>query len=120
MSTQSAVFSNQYGKVILTPVTEFMPVSRISYEKITQVADNLQSITDLEKVALITENKYTQSCFPMALNFKHGYVVLHNKKNMRQACVCSVKIESFNIPSGRLPHEEIESLKPSTQLAFAS
>ena len=56
----------------------------------------------------------------MALNFKHGYVVLHNKENMRQACVCSVKIESFNTPSGRLPYEEIESLKPSTQLAFAS
>jgi hypothetical protein len=86
-------FSNEYGTVILTPVTKCLPISKISYEKTIEAADNLLSIEEIEKVTLITMNKNVQPSLPMALGFRQGYIILHETRGT--GYVCNVQIKQY-------------------------
>lgn len=84
-------FSNKFGAVELTPVTEFMPVSSIRKTH-PQAQANTFDLTTAEKIALITENRKIQICphFPVD---GLAYLVLHDSPST--AAICRVVVEAF-------------------------
>ncbi|MFT5715962.1 MAG: hypothetical protein ACI9T7_000135 [Oleiphilaceae bacterium] len=103
-------FENRFGKLILTRVTEYVPVSTIGYETCIEAQQNTIDLETAEKVALITENRHIQLCLPMKLGLMSGFVIHHIGPH--DACVCKVDIVSFEAAGGMSPSEQITSLAP--------
>lgn len=100
--SQSIHYENYFGSVILTPVTQYMPIQSVSMEKMPATTHaNLISIEGAEKLALITDNKDIQVAFTPDL--KQAYV-LHHKG---PSTVAIVKIEHLTY-LGDTPAKEIE------------
>lgn len=85
-------FSNKFGIVEITPVTEFMAVSSIRKTH-PQAQANTFDLTTAEKIALITENRRIQICphfFPID---GLAYLLLHDSPST--AAICRVDVEQF-------------------------
>ena len=109
----SIKFQNEYGSLELTPVTEYLPISAISVALIAEVEGVLFDLEEGEKIALITENKNIQMCFPYALDAKNeynqcGYVIHHQSPKI--GCICKVQLENFSIVDNLSPQEELTRL----------
>ena len=81
-------YTNQFGSVRLTPVTEFLPIRSINKNMPEAIAQGITT-DDAEKVALVTENRHIQVCFHWPMNGK-AYVVLHNSPSA--AAICQVEV----------------------------
>ena len=104
-------FESKYGSVVLTPVTEYMPISMVSAVKLPVVNDYLFSMEDGEAIALITDNQNVQVCFPFLLNKEHpnhlsGYLMHHQSASV--VCVCKVDIQRIDIKNGLSAEQEIQ------------
>ena len=87
-------YSNRFGSVEISPVSEVMDVSSICKSNPVAVANEF-TISDAEKIALITGNDGVQICphfFPVT---GRAYLILHYSSST--ASVCSVRIESFTV-----------------------
>ena len=86
-------FSNSYGTVSVTPVTEFMAVSGIRKTH-AQAKANTFSLDDAEKIALITENRKIQICPHFMPMDGLAYLILHDSPST--AAICKVEIKNFS------------------------
>lgn len=106
----TVIFENRFGKLTLTPITAYVPVSSILFDTCEAAQANTIDLESAEKVALITDNCNVQVCFPMQCKFESGYVIHHNGPST--ASVCKVDIQAFQSDDGISPAEQIESLRP--------
>lgn len=104
-------YANSFGEVILTPVTEFMPISEIAFDRVSEIKDVLVTIEEAEQVTLITENYrgMMSFCFPL-LEGRTCYALQYSCRN--RAAVCSVEIRKFHTPRGISAQEQIEAMAP--------
>lgn len=105
-------YANEFGEVVLEPITRYMPVSEISKEKVPEIEEALFSMETAEIIALITENKMIQISlpFPIRNNEKAAYVVKHSTPAI--AAVCRVHIKSFHTPGNLSAQDQIELMRP--------
>lgn len=101
-------FKNRFGTLYLTPVTDYMPISKITFKTTKAVKEHIIDMECAEKVALITDNRNVQVCFPMQLDFNSCYVIHHNKPD--SACVCRVNVEDFQSDNCMTPSQQISAL----------
>ncbi len=106
-------YSNEYGELVLTAVTGYMPVSSISIDKLPVIEQHMFSIDDAETIALITENHNVQFSTPYLLKMGHprktdAYIIHHQSSTI--ACVCKVEIKTSIIESGLSAQGEIERI----------
>ncbi len=100
-------YQNKYGKATLTPVSEVLRVSEVSYAKMPKLIEQVKlSIDQAEKLALITENNKIQIAFPMGK--KLCYVLHHLTPSTVQ--ICSVEMDYIEV-QGMTPAEVINSLR---------
>ena len=92
------IFKNRYGSVELKTITPFMPVKEI--KGADYPSDIKLSLSDAEKVALITGNLNIQICFD---SLQTAYIILHNSPST--AAICKAKISYI---SDRNPEKELE------------
>ena len=111
MNANSVKYQNKYGTVILTPVTDFVPVSTVFGKDID---DKYKfSIDDGANIALITENRkiqmsvenYTDENGKFRLK-DSMYLLLHNTPST--CAVCQVEMNVANPEINQ--HDEIERL----------
>lgn len=62
---QPISYENKYGRVVLTPVTEYMPLAKITFAELPVISDCLFRVEQGEEIALITENRHVQISFPL-------------------------------------------------------
>lgn len=107
-------YANEFGEVVLEPITRYMPISEISKENVPEVEEALFSMETAEKIALITENKMIQIAlpYPIRSDERAAYLVKHS--STRRAAVCRVHIKSFQTPGNVSAQEQIESMAPKT------
>lgn len=107
-------YSNQFGEVVLERVTDFMPVSEITREKVPQIEEVLVSVDCAEKVVLITENRRMAIAFlsPIGDVERSTYAVKYSCPS--RAAVCRVTVKSFRTPGGLSAREQIEDMAPRT------
>lgn len=106
----SVLFSNEFGTVSITPVTEFLKVGSIRKTH-PQAQANMFDLETAEKIALITENHHIQLCF--VLGTGKCYLVLNNSPST--AAICSVEVETFVCDTS--PRDKISQMsKQYTQL----
>lgn len=105
-------YANEFGEVIFTPVTDFMPVSDIDSNKIPEIEDVLISLDCAEQVTLITENRrgYMSVCFPFREEHQAAFAVQYSCQN--RAAVCRVSIRRFETPGNVSAAEQIEKMAP--------
>ena len=111
------IYENEFGKVILTPVTKFMEVKNISHKTIPEINNVAVSFDVAEQVTLITENRRhsmgiiwdTESGFSKDKN-KCSYSIKYSCYN--RAAICSITIERFETPGGVSAQEQIEDIAP--------
>lgn len=106
-------YANEYGELVLTPVTEYMPVSGISADKQPVILQHMFSLEDAETIALITENHKVQLSTPYLLQKGHprktdAYIIHHLSPSV--ACVCKAEIKTSIIESGLSAQAEIDHL----------
>lgn len=87
-------FTNRFGSVSLTPVSDFMPVGRITKNHPVAQAHAFD-MDAAEKIALITGNRGIQICVHYPLDGL-AYVVLHDSPS--SASICKVDIDAFDCP----------------------
>lgn len=94
-------FNNQYGKATLTPVTDTLPLSEVSFAKMPALVRQVRlTVEQAEQLALISENKDIQICFNM--HEKLHYVVFHVTANtvwLCQANIDYIGVDGFS-PAG--------------------
>jgi hypothetical protein len=78
-------FHNEYGHVVLTPVTSSKPVRDISRYLVP--VDCFVTLEQAEQVAAITENRRVQLCFP---DLPQCYVVFHPTPCTAQICRAAI------------------------------
>lgn len=84
-------FSNRFGAVEVTPVTDFMPLAGI--RKTHPMAQaNAFDLTTAEQIALVTENRRVQVCVHYPLDGL-AYLVLHDSPST--AAICRVDVKAF-------------------------
>lgn len=107
-------YSNEFGEVELTPVTDFMPVNQISSGKLPVITDHLVSLDTAEQVVLITENRrMTMSpTWPLGPVDKACYCVKYSCVN--RGAVCKVNVKTFKTPGGISAQQQIENMAPKT------
>lgn len=105
-------YKNSFGEVMLTPVMNYIPVKDISAKKCSQSTENLITIDDSEKVALITENKDIQVSFLSGNELNSAYVIHHNSPST--AAICAVNIIHFDTNDNTSPADKINELAPRT------
>jgi hypothetical protein len=107
-------YTNEFGEVILEPVTDYMHVSEIAHDKIPVIDDVLVSVDQAEQVTLITENcrVHMSFCFPFMPEDRAAYAVKYSCRN--RAAVCRVTIKRFQTPGNRSAQEQIEAMAPKT------
>jgi hypothetical protein len=105
-------YANEFGEVILEPVTDFMPISEITRDKLPIINDMLISMDQAEQVALITENRraYINICFPLLPVDKAAFAIKYSSAN--RAAVCSVNIKNFKTRGNISAQAQIEELAP--------
>lgn len=88
-------YKNEYGELTIEPVTDYVPISTVSFQKTPEVRENLFDINTAEKVALITENRGIQVCFPLLAGRgpNNAYVVIH--KDASTVAVGKVTLNDF-------------------------
>ena len=108
------IYSNDFGEVILEPVTDFMPISEITREKIPIIKDVLVSIEQAEQVTLVTGNRraYMSFCFPFLKGDKNFYALKYSCQN--RAAVCRVNIKNFKTEGNISAQDQIEEMAPKT------
>jgi len=106
------LYSNEFGRVTLEPVTAFMPVSLISIDKLTEIKDVLLTLEEAEQVALITENKRVSMCFSFSLKSNKSVCIVQYSSANR-AAVCRVIFDGFNTSSGLSAQEQIKCMSSS-------
>lgn len=113
-SNNPITYSNEFGEVVLEPVTEFMPVSEISRDAIPVIDEVLVTIDQAEQVTLITENRraYMSFCFPFLAGDRNFYALKYSCQN--RAAVCRINITRFETPGNVSAQEQIESMAPKT------
>lgn len=100
-------FSNKYGKATLTPVSEILPVSMVSFAKMPELIKQVNlTIEQAEQLALITENNNVQISFN--LHKKVIYALYHVTPNT--VLLCSASIDYVGV-DGVSPAALIESLR---------
>lgn len=92
---------NKYGELAYSEVSEYMPISQISWEKVPE--DCFTNLDDLEKIALITENKEIQPCVSMVGGALLCYFLRHSSSSIAAIC----KLELMNFSSKRDPATEL-------------
>ena len=105
----SIKIENEYGSVVLTPVTDYMPISMVSATKLPIVNDHLFTMEDGEAIALITDNRMVQISFPFNSDKEHpnrwsGYLMHHQSASV--VCVCKVKV--IYIENGLSAQQDIQ------------
>ncbi|MFV8385097.1 hypothetical protein ACNO5E_13490 [Vibrio parahaemolyticus] len=110
---QPISYENKYGRVVLTPVTEYMPLAKITFAELPVISDCLFRVEQGEEIALITENRHVQISFPLLCEKGHpqqslGYLIHHQSASV--ACVCKVDICPAEIANGLSPQEEIQRI----------
>lgn len=106
-------YANEYGELVLTPVTEYMPVSGISVDKLPVILQHMFSLEDAEAIGLITENRKVQLSTPYLLQKGHprktdAYIIHHLSPSV--ACVCKAEIKTSIIESGLSAQVEIDRI----------
>jgi hypothetical protein len=106
------LYTNRFGEVELIPVTEFMPISEISRDKLDIVDEVSVSIDMAEKVVLITDNRRMSMSFhyPFQPEDRATYALKYSCSN--RAAVCRVNLKSFKSEDGRTAQEQIEHMAP--------
>lgn len=100
-------YVNEFGKVVFTPVTEFMNVGQITSEMVP--AGCMVDMDTAEKATLITENRRAMMSptFPITPNcFAVQYI------NPNTAAICSIEVVEFHTPGNISAQEQIESMIP--------
>jgi hypothetical protein len=107
-------YKNEFGEVVFTPVTDFMPIDDVLIEKIPAIRDVLVGIDEAEKITLVTENKrgMMSFCFPFNSDGKDFFGLQYSCRN--RAAVCRVDIIHFSTPGNVSAQEQIESMAPKT------
>lgn len=107
-------YSNNFGEVVLEAVTDYMPVSEITRDKVPQIEDVLVSVDCAVKVVLITDNRRMAMSFlwPFEGEERSTFAVKYSCSS--RAAVCRVTIKSFQTPDGLSPREQIEDMAPRT------
>lgn len=112
-SSEPYIYSNEFGHVTFTPVTDFMPVSEIDSNKVPQIEDVLVSLDIAEQVTLITGNRrgYMSICFPFKPEEdKAAFAMQYSCRN--RVAVCRISITKFKTPGNVSAKEQIESMAP--------
>jgi len=111
-TNQPFVYQNRFGRVVLSPVTGFMPIDQIDRNRVPVIDDVLVSTDIAEKVTLITENRkaYMSFNFPF-LNGNNEFALQYSCRN--RACVCRITELHFVSEDGRTAQEQIESMATS-------
>lgn len=106
------VYSNKFGEIELKPITKFMPVSKISRDKLSVIDKVSVSLDTAEKIVLITDNNRMSMAFhfPLQPEERACYALKYSCSN--RAAVCSVTIKSFSIDGDRTAQEQIEHMRP--------
>ena len=106
-------YSNRFGEVTFTPVTDFMPIGDISIDKIPAIKDVLISMDDAEKVTLVTENRrgYVSFCFPF-LEGNTCFGLQYSCPN--RAAVCRIDILESKTDNGMTAQEQIDLMAPKS------
>ena len=107
-------FANQFGEVVLEPVTDFMPVSEISQDAVPEIDDVLLTIDQAEQVTLITENRraYMSFCDAFSPRERNFFALKYSCRN--RAAVCRVSIREFSTPGNVSAQEQIADMAPRT------
>lgn len=102
------VYTNRYGTVKFRPVTEYMPVKNISFDKLRLPETILFDIDTAEKIVLITDNRNSQISFPPSKGeknqLKKAYFIHHSSTSVAAAC----ELVSIDFISDINPTEEIK------------
>ena len=96
-------FENEYGQLIVQPISDFMNVRDITHDLLTD--ECFFNMKTAEKIALITENKIMQIAFKPDLSA--AYMIMHNTPHTAAACEIINLIFSKKVK----PEKEIESLR---------
>jgi hypothetical protein len=117
-SNDAITYANEFGEVVLEPVTDFMPVSEISRESIPVIDEVLVTIEQAEQVTLVTENRraYMSFCFPFLEGDKNFYALKYSCQS--RAAVCRVTILRFSTPDNISAQDQIEAMAPKTSGPF--
>jgi hypothetical protein len=100
---------NKFGVLYLTPIMNYVPVKDISLIKCPNAENHLISSNKAAKVALISENRNIQICFPMNKTVTGlAYVVYHNTTST--AAICSVEIAHFETGDNLSALEKIDDM----------
>ena len=113
MEANSVKYQNEYGTVVLTPVTDFVHVNTVFGKDID---DKYKfAIDDGANIALITENRNVQLAVENYTDEKgkfrlkdRMYILLHDTANLNMCAFCHVEMTVVNMEAN--PHEEIERL----------
>lgn len=84
-------FTNRFGSVLVTPMTDFMPLAGIRKTHPMAMA-NAFDMTTAEQIALVTENRGVQVCVHYPLDGL-AYLVLHDSPST--AAICRVDVKEF-------------------------
>ena len=84
-------FTNRFGSVCVTRVTDFMPLAGIRKTHPMAVAHTF-GMTTAEQIALVTENRGVQVCVHYPLDGL-AYLVLHDTPST--AAICRVDVKEF-------------------------
>lgn len=110
MPAPSCEVSNRFGSVRIEPVTDFMPIGQITSKDPAAEANGFD-LTTAEQIALITENRGIQICFPFP-HTNQAFLVMHDSPT--SAAICRVSVVEFT--SEEVPADILESInsRPST------
>lgn len=103
-ATPTRTFTNRFGTVEVTPLTDFMPVRDIRMTHPVAVA-NVFDVTTAEQIALVTENRGVQICLHFPLDGL-AYLVLHDSPST--AAICRVDVVDFACATA--PGDMLEAL----------
>jgi len=111
-SHEPLTYSNEFGEVLLEPVTDFMPVSEIDSRTLPAINNVLMTVEEAEQVNLITENRRAcmSSCFPFREGDRNFFAVKYICRN--RAAVCRCTIQRFATANGMSAQEQIEDMAP--------
>lgn len=84
-------FTNRFGSVKVTPVTDFMPLAGICKTHPMAQAHAFD-LTTAEQIVLVTENRGVQVCVHYPLDGL-AYLVLHDSPST--AAICRVEVKEF-------------------------